>query len=181
MVGLAPPYPVVTSYTFGNGLAAVANAVSWVPNTLTTKGTPIGADTVAGYDSVGAVIAKFTLSSLPVSTPAAAAILAARSTYVGLQALSGARTLVLADAGKLLAAAAVNSPITIPPNSAVAYPLGTQIDFVREAAGTVSFVAGAGVTFVIVAGATQIAAAGLGASIVYLGGDVWWIVGALAP
>ena len=56
-------------------------------------------------------------------------------------------TLVLADAGKVIE---INSGsdenVTIPPNSSVAFPTGTQIVIVRLGAGAVVIVEGAGVT-----------------------------------
>lgn len=56
-------------------------------------------------------------------------------------------TLVLADAFKLVAMnnAAANT-LTVPPNSAVAFPIGTRIDVGQDGAGPTSAVAGAGVT-----------------------------------
>ena len=56
-------------------------------------------------------------------------------------------TLALADAGAVVTinnALAVNC--TVPPNSSVAFPIGTRIDVVQWGAGQVSVVAGAGVT-----------------------------------
>ena len=56
-------------------------------------------------------------------------------------------TLVLADAGKVIE---INSGsaenVTIPPNSSVAFPLGTQVVVVRLGAGDVTIVEGSGVT-----------------------------------
>jgi hypothetical protein len=56
-------------------------------------------------------------------------------------------TLVLTDAGKVIE---INSGsdenVTIPPNSSVAFPTGTQIVVVRLGAGAVTIVEGSGVT-----------------------------------
>ena len=56
-------------------------------------------------------------------------------------------TLVLADGGKIVevnkATAAV---LTVPPNSSVAFPIGTMIDVVQYGAGQVTITPGAGVT-----------------------------------
>jgi hypothetical protein len=60
---------------------------------------------------------------------------------------STAYTLVLADAGKwkrMTSASAVT--VTVPPNSSVAFPVGTCIDIERNGAGSVTIAAGAGVT-----------------------------------
>jgi hypothetical protein len=56
-------------------------------------------------------------------------------------------TLVLADAGKVIEINSGSSEnVTIPPNSGVAFPLGTQIVIVRLGAGAVVIVEGTGVT-----------------------------------
>ena len=56
-------------------------------------------------------------------------------------------TFVLADQGKLITAANA-SPITltVPPNSSVAFPVGTQIHVIQTGAGQVTFAQGSGVT-----------------------------------
>lgn len=58
-----------------------------------------------------------------------------------------AYTLVLADAFKLVAMnnAAANT-LTVPPNSAAAFPVGTRIDLGQDGAGQTAIAAGAGVT-----------------------------------
>lgn len=58
-----------------------------------------------------------------------------------------AYTLVLTDAFKLvtMANAAANT-LTVPPNSAVAFPVGTRIDVGQDGAGKTTIAAGAGVT-----------------------------------
>ena len=56
-------------------------------------------------------------------------------------------TLVLTDAGKVIEINSGSSEnVTIPPNSSVAFPLGTQIVIVRLGAGAVVIVEGSGVT-----------------------------------
>ena len=62
-------------------------------------------------------------------------------------------TLVLADAGKVIRATAA-ADITIPPNSAVAFPVGTVVNVRAAAAGAVGVVEGSGVTVNIPAGFT---------------------------
>lgn len=58
-----------------------------------------------------------------------------------------AYTLVLADAYRLVTMnnAAANT-LTVPPNSAVAFPIGTRIDLGQDGAGQTTVAAGAGVT-----------------------------------
>ena len=56
-------------------------------------------------------------------------------------------TTVLTDDGKLITADnAASIALTIPPNSSVAYGIGTQINVMQLAAGVVTITAGAGVT-----------------------------------
>ena len=56
-------------------------------------------------------------------------------------------TLVLTDAGKVIEINSGSSEnVTIPPNSSVAFPTGTQIVIVRLGAGAVTIVEGSGVT-----------------------------------
>lgn len=179
MADVAFPYPVGAGYTFtgATGLTLTGSVVTWTPNTIATKATPIGADSVAGYDSVGTAASRFLLSALPLSaaSTAALALKANIGVYNGVGALSGAYTLVAGDKGFLYQSAAVNSPVTIPTNAAVPFPIGTQIDFVRGGAGTLTFVT-TGLT-IVSSGGTGISATGLGCSIVKLATDTWWIVG----
>jgi hypothetical protein len=56
-------------------------------------------------------------------------------------------TTVLGDDGKLITCDnAASIALTIPPNSSVAYGIGTQINILQLAAGVVTITAGAGVT-----------------------------------
>ncbi|NBW23684.1 MAG: hypothetical protein EBR82_88645 [Caulobacteraceae bacterium] len=56
-------------------------------------------------------------------------------------------TTVLSDDGKLVTCDNASAiALTIPPNSSVAYGIGTQINIMQLGAGTVTITAGAGVT-----------------------------------
>ena len=56
-------------------------------------------------------------------------------------------TTVLADDGKLITCSNASAiAVTIPPNSSVAYGIGTQINIAQLGAGQVTITAGAGVT-----------------------------------
>lgn len=60
---------------------------------------------------------------------------------------TAAYTLVAADAGKLVTVTdASASALTVPPNSAVAFPIGTKVEVAQLGAGLVTITAGAGVT-----------------------------------
>src|SRR4051812_34601926 len=60
---------------------------------------------------------------------------------------TGNYTLALADAGKTVEQnLGTPTTVTVPPNSSVAFPIGTIIEVARYGAGTVAIAAGAGVT-----------------------------------
>lgn len=66
---------------------------------------------------------------------------------VAISAQTGSYTVVLADAGKAVevnSASATN--VTMPPNSSVAFPIGTVMEVTQLGAGQVTLVAGSGVT-----------------------------------
>ncbi len=68
--------------------------------------------------------------------------------YATINAQTGtAYTLALADAGALvtMSNAAANT-LTVPPNSAVAFPIGTRVDIGQDGAGQTTVSAGSGVT-----------------------------------
>lgn len=61
--------------------------------------------------------------------------------------VSGSVTLALTDAERFLKCTNVTPiDITVPPNSTVAFPIGTEIEITQYAAGTVTLVEGAAVT-----------------------------------
>jgi len=88
-------------------------------------------------------------------------------------------TFVLGDQGKLVTldnASAISA--TVPPNSSVAYPIGTKIDLLNKGAGQVTVVAGAGVT-INTAQTLLLRAQWSAASLIKLATDTWVIVGDL--
>ena len=71
--------------------------------------------------------------------------------------------------------------VTVPPNSSVAFPVGTQIDVTQLNAGKVTFAQGAGVTIVSVAGNKALSAQYAGGTLVQIGADIWLLIGSLIP
>ena len=90
-----------------------------------------------------------------------------------------AYTLVLTDAAKIVERdnAAANT-LTVPPNSAVAFPIGTRVEVVQTAAGQTTLVAGAGVTLRAAVGLKISAQYGV-ASLYKRGTNEWVCSGAL--
>lgn len=91
-----------------------------------------------------------------------------------------AYTLVLADAGKRITctnAAAIT--VTVPPNSSVAFPVGTQIIIEQWGAGTVSIAEGSGVTVNSLDSATDLQGQYATAVLIKDASDVWILSGAI--
>lgn len=89
-------------------------------------------------------------------------------------------TFVLADAGKLCTfsnASAVT--VTVPPNSSVAFDVGTQIDVLALGAGAVSIAAGSGVTVSSKDSNLQLSEQYSGGTLLKIATDTWVLVGDL--
>jgi hypothetical protein len=88
-------------------------------------------------------------------------------------------TLVLADAGRVITASnAAAVTVTVPPNSSVAFPIGTEIDVIGIGAGLVTIAQGSGVT--VNPAARVFRAQHSGATLLKIGTNTWQLVGDLA-
>jgi hypothetical protein len=90
-------------------------------------------------------------------------------------------TLVLADAGKAVEVnnASANT-LTVPPNSSVAFPTGTQIIVFQQGAGATTITAGAGVTLRSKDSNLAVDGQYASAALVKRASDEWYVTGALA-
>ena len=89
-------------------------------------------------------------------------------------------TTVLADDGKLVTCDnAASIALTIPPNSSVAYGIGTQINIMQLGAGTVTITAGAGVTLRSAGSKLKTDAQYALATCAKIASDTWVVVGNL--
>lgn len=89
-------------------------------------------------------------------------------------------TFVLTDAGNICEftnAAAVT--VTVPPNSSVAFPVGTQIDVMAGGAGKVTFAQGAGVTIKSASSFKSLSAQEAAGTLVKMATDIWRLSGSL--
>lgn len=89
-------------------------------------------------------------------------------------------TLALADAGKLVEMnnASANT-LTVPPNSSVAFPVGSQILVLQTGAGQTTLAAGAGVTVNSKDGNLKLSAQWCAATLIKRATDTWVVVGDL--
>lgn len=90
-------------------------------------------------------------------------------------------TLVSADQDKIVEVSnAGANTLTVPPNSSVAFPIGTQILVVQTGAGQMTLTPGAGVTINANPG-LKLASQWAAATLIKRGTDVWLAVGNLVP
>jgi hypothetical protein len=112
----------------------------------------------------------------------AAELDAVATAMIAINAQTGTTyTTVLADDGKLVTADNA-SPIalTIPPNSSVAYGIGTQINIMQLGAGQVTITAGAGVTLRSAGSKLKTGAQYAVATCAKIASDTWVVVGNLS-
>ena len=87
-------------------------------------------------------------------------------------------TLALADRGKLVEMnVATANNLTVPLDSAVAFPIGSKIDISQYGAGQTTVVATGGVTIRSAAGALKLAVQYSGASLVKIATNEWYLFG----
>ena len=100
---------------------------------------------------------------------------------IAINAQTGATyTAVLTDDGKLVTMSnAGANTITIPPNSSVAFGIGTQINIAQLGAGNTSIVAGAGVTLNSAGTKLKLDAQYAVATCVKTDTNTWFVVGNL--
>ena len=97
------------------------------------------------------------------------------NTRVSINSRTAAYTLVLLDAGRVVEANTASAlTVTIPPNSAVAFPVGTILEVLRYGVGTVTVAAGTGVTL---RGTATIGAQYGSVSLLKRGTDEWIVSG----
>lgn len=112
----------------------------------------------------------------------AAELDAVATAMIAINAQTGTSyTTVLADDGKLITCDNGSAiTLTIPPNSSVAYGIGTQINVMQLGAGQVTLTAGAGVTFRSAGTKVKTNAQYAVATCVKIATDTWVLVGNLA-
>lgn len=151
-----------------NGSGVISAAVSntdYAAAAHASRHSVAGADALSGYATVDAN-SKVTASEA--------------SAYINEQ--SDSYTLVLADAGKFVKMTkATASNLTVPLNSSVAFPIGTEIEFVQYGAGQVTLVPTGGVTIRNSISGTKTTKQYSLASIKKLATDEWISGGDLIP
>tara|TARA_R110000868_G_scaffold197579_2_gene443771 strand:- start:839 stop:1222 length:384 start_codon:yes stop_codon:yes gene_type:complete len=111
----------------------------------------------------------------------AAELDAVATAMIAINAQTGTTySVVLSDDGKLITCDnAASIALTIPPNSSVAYGIGTQINIMQLGAGTVTITAGAGVTLRSAGSKLKTDAQYAVATCAKIATDTWVVVGNL--
>jgi hypothetical protein len=158
------------------------------PTSLDSLTNPISSDTLASpdhavqhqnvNDAVEALEAKVGITN-SVDTESLDYKVATMK-LVTANAQTASYTLVLADAGKMVEVSnASANNLTVPPNSSVAFPIGTVIDVLQTGAGQTTIVAGSGVTIDKAIG-LKLRAQWSAASLVKRGTNTWVAIGDLS-
>jgi len=139
-----------------------------------------GSPFVAGVGPAGAAGAQGPAGAAGAQGPAGPAGPAADPTVISNSQVAS-YTPVLSDAGKVVEMNAAGATVlTVPPNSGVAFPIGTVFEVARMGAGAVSVAAGAGVTIRSRGGLLAVGSQYAGASLRKRATDEWVLVGDLA-
>ena len=147
-------------------------------NVSTTELGYLDGVTSAIQTQIDAKLATATAASTYLTTSTAA------TTYVPLNLVTSAQTasytLVLADASKLVEVSnASANNLTVPLNSSVAFPVGTQINILQTGAGQITVVATGGVTINATPG-LKLRAQWSSATLIKRATDTWVLVGDLS-
>ena len=123
-----------------------------------------------------------TVDTVKDTADAAEALAIDLNTKVPINAQTGTTyTLVLADAGKLITSSnAADVTITVPPNTDVAFPVGTRIDVLSIGAGLTTLAQGSGVSISSKGGNKKLTAQGSAGTLIKTATDTWWLVGDLS-
>jgi hypothetical protein len=150
-----------------------------VSNTTATSAVPLAV--TGNVTATGNITATGTVGGSNITTMAAdiTTLTAAGKAITGNNQTGTTYTLVLADAGKCVEgnnASAIT--FTIPPNSSVAFPVGTVIEIFQQGAGQITVAAGASVTLRAPDGA-KLAKQYASASIRQRATDEWVLAGSV--
>lgn len=175
----------VTPATARTNLAVPPNTRLVSAGTGLTGGGDLSADRTISMPAVGtAGTYGDSTHSLTITTDAQGRVTAvtanaiAGSTVTANTQTGTAYTLVLGDAGEVIEMnnAAANT-VTIPPNSSVAFPVGTIIEVLQYGAGQTTIAAGVGVTLRSPAGKTKTAVQYSSATLRKRATDEWMLEG----
>lgn len=158
---------------YPSGTTLAVNSISSSSAAIIAKGASgQTANLLEIQNSSGTVLAKIDSAGVITSTSNIIS-------HVATNAQTASYTLVLADDGKIveISNASANT-LTVPPNSSVAFPIGTQITILQTGAGQTTLTAGAGVTINATPG-LKLRAQWSSVTLIKRGTDTWVALGDL--
>ena len=163
-----PTSRTVNSKALSSNISLTASDVGAVPTSRTVNSKALSSNISLTASDVGAVALSGSKA-----TPA--------QISADVLSVTGNRTLALTDAGKFLYVNSTsNLTMTIPTNSSVAFPVGTEIEFCRWNTGTVTFAAASGVALVAANSMKKISDRYATAGIKQVAANTWVLTGSLA-
>lgn len=155
------------TFAVGAGKGITVNAddvqVDYASQTAIDIASIAADDLLMIYDTSAAAFKKLTIQNVGVRVQTAAT-----------------QTLALDDANSIhFNSSASTYTVTVPPNSSVAFPIGTEMAFFNSSTGKQTLAQGAGVTIVSLSSYKSVKASGGGAYLVKLATDTWGLVGDL--
>jgi hypothetical protein len=148
----------LTGNVTGNASGTAATVTGAAQTAITSVGT-LGALTVTGAVTAGSLVAPLAINAQ------------SGTTY----------TFVLADAGKLVTSSNGSAQtVTVPPNSSVAFDVGTQIMVQNIGSANATLAQGSGVTINSKDSAKEIDGQWAAATLIKTAADVWTLIGSLA-
>ncbi|MDR3450725.1 MAG: hypothetical protein P4M15_13450 [Alphaproteobacteria bacterium] len=101
------------------------------------------------------------------------------TSFSGVNTQAANYTAALTDIGKLVVLSSASAiAFTVPPNSSVAFPVGTVLNFQQGGAGALSVAAGAGVTINKLSTLNAVGSYAIG-GLVQIAADSWILYGAM--
>lgn len=155
-----------------------ATGIKWAQ--MTTSSLADGSVSTAKIADDAVTNAKVAADAVDTAQIVDKAVTAAKLADLTTNNQTGSYTLVLADAGKIVEmnVGSANN-LTVPPNSSVAFPVGTQLLVLQTGAGQTTLVAGAGVTINSKDSDLKLSAQWSAVSLVKRATDTWVALGDL--
>jgi hypothetical protein len=170
------PARTVNGHALSADVTVTAADVSAVPTTRTVNSKALSADITLTAADVSAVPTTRTVAGHALSSDVTLADADISPTTPNDQT-GTAYTFVLADGARLVTGNNASAQtFTIPPNSSVAYPLGTSLQVYNKGAGLITWAAGSGVTIRTPRGAKIAVQYGLSQAVQVVA-DTWVIAG----